>query len=153
MTWWTGLTKTKTRASLGRLGAREVELVGAPETGYALPDDDLDTVAVDQPVVALLPGLDSTTMGWKQRSWYVDDDQSVGVFDRNGNAGPTIWVDGAVVGAWTQRPDGEIATELLVDVGTDVCQGIDADAERLAAWLGDVRVRWRYPTSMTKRLA
>ena len=37
------------------------------------------------------------------------------VFDRNGNAGPTIWVDGRVVGGWAQRKSGEVAYALLAD--------------------------------------
>ncbi len=46
--------------------------------------------------MALLPGLDPTTMGGSSDDWYVTDDVAVLVFDRNGNAGPTIWVDGVV---------------------------------------------------------
>lgn len=155
MAWWTGLTKTKVRAALGAIGATEVVLTDGSEPGFVAAGDrfaELDAT-VDAPIVALLPGLDSTTMGWKQRGWYVDDDVTAGLFDRNGNAGPTVWVDGAVVGAWTQRPTGEIVVEIETTHGAEVADRVDAEARRTEKWLDGVRVNWRYPTPATKRLA
>ena len=61
------------------------------------------------------------------------------LFDSNGNAGPTVWWDGRVVGGWSQRRDGEIAFGLLEDVGRDARAAIDAEVDRLRAWVGDVR--------------
>jgi hypothetical protein len=78
-------------------------------------------------------------MGWKERDWYLGEHASV-LFDRNGNAGPTVWWDGRVVGGWAQRKDGEVVFRLLEDVGGEAEQAVAAEAERLAAWLGDVRV-------------
>lgn len=52
-----------------------------------------------------------------------------------------MWWDGRVVGGWAQRKDGEIAFRLLEDVGTDAARAVEAEAERLAAWLGPIRVR------------
>ncbi len=152
MTWWSGLTKAKVRAALSSLGAIEVELEDADEPGFVRDSDDLSPAPTDEPTVALLPGLDSTTMGWKQRAWYVDDSVAAGLFDRNGNAGPTVWVGGRVVGAWTQRVDGEIVVELVDEVGVEASELIAAEASRIATWLGDVRVNWRYPTPLTRRL-
>ena len=77
-------------------------------------------------------------MGWKEREWYLGPHGKV-LFDSNGNAGPTVWWDGRIVGGWSQRPDGEIAFGLLEDVGADGVRAIEAEAQRLAAWLGDVR--------------
>lgn len=153
MTWWTGLTKTKIRGALDRLDAIEVHMEGAAEPGYVLAAFDGETEASSGPSVALLPGLDSTTMGWKQRSWYVDDAAATGIFDRNGNAGPTVWVDGRVVGAWTQRADGEIAIEWCEQVDGEVTRLADAEADRMRQWLDEIRIRWRYPTAATKRLS
>ena len=58
-------------------------------------------------------------MGWKQRAWYLDPEVGAAVFDRNGNGGPTVWVDGRIVGGWVQRRDGTIAVRLLTDVGAE----------------------------------
>ena len=84
--WWAGWTAATTTRALADVGAVEVELDGGP--GFLLPDD-LEPVDDAEPWVALLPGLDPTTMGWKQRSWYLDPGVDPGVaaavFDRNGN--------------------------------------------------------------------
>lgn len=140
--WWTGWTVAAVRQALEAVEAVEVDLEDG-ETGYLLPDD-LDPVASPAPWVALLPALDATTMGWTSRDWYLGPHRQA-LFDTNGNAGPTIWVDGRIVGGWTQREDGEIALHLLEDVGTGTKQLIDAEAARLQGWLGTTRVRVSFP--------
>jgi winged helix DNA-binding protein len=133
--WWTGWTAKETRAALAVVPHAEVDLDGA--RGYALADD-LEPTAVPNPSAALLPTLDPTTMGWKERDWYLGEHAGV-LFDSNGNAGPTIWWGGRVVGGWSQRRDGEIVYRLLEDVGAEALRAVEAEAERVAAWLGDVR--------------
>ena len=71
----------------------------------------------------LLPGLDPSTMGWKQRAFHLAPDDVALLFDRNGNGGPTAWVDGRIVGGWHQRADGEIALHLTADVGAEARAG------------------------------
>ena len=133
--WWTGWTAREARAALAAVPHVAVDLDGAQ--GVALAGD-LDPSAPAEPGAALLPTLDPTTMGWKEREWYLGPHGEV-LFDANGNAGPTVWWDGRVVGGWSQRPDGEIVFGLLEDVGADGVRAIEAEAQRLAAWLGDVR--------------
>ena len=151
LAWWTGLPKGQIRAAAERCGVRTVSLDNTSEPAFVLVDDDLEAPSPNGET-ALLPGLDSTTMGWKQRSWYVDDTVEAGIFDRNGNAGPTVWFEGRVVGVWTQRSDGEIVSRLLDDIGSDGSARVAAEAERLRRWLGGVRVKWRFPTPITKQL-
>ena len=100
--------------------------------------DDLDPAEKLEPSAALLPTLDPTTMGWKERDWYLGPHASL-LFDQNGNAGPTVWWDGHVVGGWSQRRDGEIVFRLLEDVGAEAVRAVEAEVERLETWLGDVR--------------
>jgi hypothetical protein len=133
--WWTGWTARETRAALAATPHAEVDLGGS--TGYVLAED-LAPAPLPEPAAALLPTLDPTTMGWKERDWYLGEHAAT-LFDTNGNAGPTVWWDGRIVGGWSQRRDGEIALGLLEDVGRDGRRAIDAEAERLAAWVGDVR--------------
>jgi hypothetical protein len=147
--WWTGLTLGEVRRALTEVESVEVELDGGG-TGLMLADD-LDEVAAPDPWVALLPSLDSTPMGWTERDWYLGDHRPV-LFDRSGNVGPTIWSDGRVVGGWAQRKDGEIRLRFLEDVGAEVVRASEAEAERLAAWLGAVRVTPRFPTPLDKEL-
>ena len=133
--WWTGWTAREARAALAAVPHAEVDLGGA--SGYVLADD-LEPTPRPDPSAALLPVLDPTTMGWKERAWYLGPHGRT-LFDTNGNAGPTIWWEGRVVGGWSQRRDGEIALGLLEDVGADARAAIDAAAERLAAWVGAAR--------------
>jgi hypothetical protein len=142
--WWTGWTVALTRAALDAAGAVEVSLDGA--VGYVLPDD-LESTAPAEPWVALLPALDATTMGWAGRDWYLGAHRPR-LFDRNGNAGPTIWVDGRTVGGWAQRGSGEIALGLLEDVGAETARRIEAEAARLEAWIGPARIRTSFPTPL-----
>jgi hypothetical protein len=133
--WWAGWTAREARAALAAVPHETVELDGG--AGLVLADD-LDPVEAPAPAAALLPTLDPTTMGWKQRDFYLGPHAPV-IFDSTGNAGPTVWWDGRVVGGWAQRRDGEIAFRLLEDAGADAIRAVEQEAARLAAWLGDVR--------------
>jgi hypothetical protein len=133
--WWTGWTARETRAALAAVPHVEVDLDGA--TGYVLADD-LEPTPPAEPTAALLPTLDPTTMGWKERDWYLGEHAGI-LFDTNGNAGPTVWWDGRVVGGWSQRRSGEIVYRLLEDVGAAAVAAVEREAARLGAWLGDVR--------------
>ena len=133
--WWAGWTAREARAALAAVAPAEVDLGGG--TGYVLADD-LEPTSAPERSAALLPTLDPTTMGWKQREWYLGAHGPT-LFDTNGNAGPTIWWDGRIVGGWSQRRDGEIMLGLLEDVGSDARAAIDVEVARLQAWIGDVR--------------
>ena len=146
--WWTGLPMGQVRRAVAETGAVEVDLDGTP--GLVLPDD-LDPVPAPEPWVALLPALDPTTMGWAGRDFYLDPHRPA-LFDRNGNAGPTIWLNGHVVGGWAQRGTGEVVLRLLEDVGTDATEAIEAEAARLTAWLTPLRVTPRFRTPLEREL-
>lgn len=113
--WWFGQTLTWARAGLSDIGAVAVEVEGTVGAAYILPDD-LDPVDAPAPWGALLPGLDPTTMGWQDRHWYLGPHAGQ-LFDRSGNAGPTVWWDGRLVGAWGQDADGRVRLSYLDDPG------------------------------------
>ena len=146
--WWAGWTVATTRRALADCGSVEVE-VGSG-TAYVAPDDAEPVGPVD-PWVALLPGLDPTTMGWKQRDWYLPDACS-STFDRMGNAGPTIWVDGRVVGGWVQAPDGEIRTRFLLEVGEQQRAAVHRRADEVAGMLDETRCTVRFPSPVSTAL-
>jgi len=146
--WWTGLPMGQVRRAVAETGAVEVDLDGTP--GLVLPDD-LDPVPAPEPWVALLPALDPTTMGWAGRDFYLGPHRPA-LFDRNGNAGPTIWLDGHVVGGWAQRATGEVVLRLLEDVGADATAAIEAEVARLTAWLTPLRVTPRFRTPLEREL-
>jgi hypothetical protein len=148
--WWMGWTKRQMTTALEELDVVE----GATEAGapaFVLADD-VRATRRPAPWVALLPGLDATTMGWKERDWYLGEHGPT-LFDTNGNAGPTVWANGRVIGGWTQRKDGEIRVELLerVDRATDRLVREHRDA--LREWLGDVRFTPRFRTPLERSLS
>jgi len=149
MKWWTGWPVTQVRAALATIGAVEVQLEKG--TGYVLADDQ-DLVEADEPWVALLPALDPTTMGWKEREWYLGPHASR-LFDRNGNAGQTIWVNGKIVGAWGQRVSGDVVWELLEDIGRESLAEVERQAEELGTWLSDKRVIARFASPLDRELS
>ena len=104
-----------------------------------------------RPWVALLPALDPTVMGWAGRDWYLGPHRPA-LFDTNGNAGPTVWSDGRVVGGWAQRADGEVVVRFLEDAGAEARAAIEAEAARLGDWLGTVRITPRFRTPLELEL-
>lgn len=149
MRWWSGLTAREVRAALTAVQAVEVDLDG--ETGYVLPTDDALTSPVD-PWVALLPPLDPTVMGWQSREWYLGPHKAA-IFDSIGNAGPTVWCDGRIVGGWAIRDGGEVVTRALEDIGSEATRAIGLEADRLSDLLGSVRVYPRFVTPLQKELS
>jgi hypothetical protein len=144
--WWFGSTLTATRKALGDIGAVEVELDTGP--GYAL-GDDVETEPEVPPSAALLPGLDVTTMGWFDRDWYVGEHRNQ-VFDRSGNAGPTSWWNGRVVGGWYQDDAARVHVQLLEDPGRDGRRALTRRAAELTSWLDGVRIKPRFPSPLSK---
>ncbi|GHG65506.1 winged helix DNA-binding domain-containing protein [Streptomyces griseocarneus] len=147
--WWTGWTLRDTRAALADVGAVDVRLGAGP--GVALPGD-LEDAGPAGDWAALLPGLDPTAMGWRERDWYLAPEHVPFLFDRAGNVGPTVWWNGRVVGGWAQRANGEIVWRLLQDAGREAGAAIAAEAERLSSWIGDTRVTPRFRTPLEREL-
>jgi hypothetical protein len=140
--WWLGSTKGAVRAALADIGAVEVGL-DSGATGWVLPDDEPEAAVA--PWAALLPVLDPTVMGWKERDFYLGTHGPM-LFDTNGNAGTTAWWDGRIVGCWVQDPDGVVVLNLLEDVGSDARSALEAEAARLTTWLDGHRVSTVYPS-------
>lgn len=149
--WWTGWTVARVQAALAAVGAVEVALDEGP--GLVLPDD-LDVRSRDEPPagqVCLLPALDPTPMGYKERDWFLGPHRAA-LFDTNGNIGPTVWVDGRVVGGWAVRPDGEVITRLLEDIGGELADLVAARAGELTTWLDGTPVLPRFRTPLERDL-
>ncbi|MBF9068697.1 winged helix DNA-binding domain-containing protein [Streptacidiphilus fuscans] len=159
--WWTGWTLGAVRKALAGVGAEQVALTeghdasggpGGSVEGWVLPGDAKPTPA-PEPRAALLPALDPTAMGWRERGWYTDPDHAAQLFDRTGNIGPTVWWDGRVVGGWAQDPDGAVVWRLLEDVGREAEAAVTTEADRMGAFLAGTTVTPRFRTPLERELS
>ncbi len=148
--WWAGWTAGELNKALAGLDVVEVDLDGGG-TGVLLAEDT-EPVPDEPPWVALLPALDPTVMGWVDRGWYLGP-HATALFDRTGNAGPTVWYDGRVVGGWAQTSTGEVRYRLLEDAGRETAARVERAAAELTAWLGPVRVTPRFRTPLERELS
>ncbi|MCZ4497934.1 MAG: hypothetical protein JWQ74_487 [Marmoricola sp.] len=145
--WWLGATKAAVRRALAEIDPVEVALEDG-STGFVLADD-CAPVPDPGPWAALLPALDPTTMGWKQRDFYLGDHAGA-LFDRNGNAGPTAWWNGRVVGGWRQDDDGAVVVVPAEKLASEAAAALAAKASALTEWLeGDV-VRTIYQSPLAR---
>ncbi len=164
--WWTGWTAGETKRALSGLALVEVDLQGRPGVvlagdvepeagGSAAPGSEPGLgCGPDAPWAALLPALDPSVMGWAEREWFLGDaPQRALLFDRSGNAGPTVWWDGQVVGCWAQRRGGEIVFRLLRDIGGEGTAAVHEAAERLRQAIGLARITPRFRTLLERELS
>ena len=147
--WWAGWPLGQTREAIAALDTVEVELDGG-SVGMVLAGDE-SPVRSPAPWAALLPGLDPTTMGWAERDWYLGSHKPA-IFDTSGNAGPTVWWDGRIVGGWTQHQGGEIVCRLIDDIGAEGRRAVEREAARLQRWLGGTVVIPRFSTPLYEEL-
>ena len=138
-----------TRQALADCGAVEVELTEGPgwlaagrRAGREPPSRGW----------RCCPALDPTTMGWKQRDWYLPA-AAAEAFDSVGNGGPTLWVDGRIVGAWAQTRDGRDPHPLLrAGRRRRRRRQIDDRIAEVKAMVGDTRFTVRFPGNIHARI-
>ena len=132
--WWLGATKAAVRRALADADAVQVSL-DSGDTGWVLPGDEGPVEPVT-PWAALLPALDPTTMGWKQRAFYLDPADVPYLFDYAGNGGTTAWWDGRIVGCWVQADDGTVRLSYRGEPGAEARGALEDEAARLTRWFG-----------------
>lgn len=148
LVWWLGSTKTVVRRALADVGAVTVELEDSAP-GWVLADDRGE---VDEPGpwAALLPVLDPTAMGWKDRDFYLDPADVPYLVDTNGNIGTTAWWCGRVVGAWVQDGDGVVQVVHRRHLDHDAAEALRAEADRLTRWFDGVVISSGYTSQVMK---
>ena len=155
--WWTGFSKRETKKALEALGAVVVEAaIEGLGDGYLMLADDAQRlrgfIPPDDPYVFFLPSLDPYIMGYRDRRRFLAAEYRAKLFDRAGNAVPTVWVNGRVVGAWGQREDGSVIYGLLEPEGEDERAMLAGEARRLAGFLGGEYLSPAFRTSFTRTL-
>ena len=110
--WWTGWTVATTRRALADCGPSRSGSTRAPAGSRPGDDEPVGPVgSVGGAAARARPDHD----GLEAARLVPAPPRAAQAFDRMGNAGPTIWVDGRVVGGWAQTPDGEVRTQFFVE--------------------------------------
>jgi hypothetical protein len=147
--WWLGSTVSAVKQALGDVSAVEVTLDGGA-TGWLLPDDEL--VGHEADWGTLLPVLDPTVMGWKERGFYLGP-HGPELFDASGNAGTSVWWNGRIVGCWIQDQSEVVQLVFLEDPGAKARRVLRLEAERLTNWLEGDRVFTVYSSPAMREAA
>jgi hypothetical protein len=106
----------------------------------------------EAPTVFFLPGLDPFIMGYRDRRRSLAAGHEPHILARAGNTVPTVWVNGRVMGAWGQRPDGSLAWRLFEPVDPEVESLLTHEAARLEIFLAGETLASRYHTPFTRGL-
>ena len=157
--WWTGLSKSETNTALYALESSLVTVAIEELDGehLMLADDArrLRRFAPPQvPYVFFLPALDPYIMGYqdRSRSIRVAPEHRDKIFDRAGNAMPTVWVNGQVVGAWGQRKNGSVVFGLFEPISDDALALLTDEARRLESFLESEFLALSTSTPFTRNL-
>ena len=146
--WWLGATKARGHARAGRLEAVEVSLDGGA-TGWVLPDD-LDETDPVEPWAALLPVLDPTMMGWKERDFYLDPGTCRTSSTATATPAPPRGGTAASSAAGCRTTTAVVRVVLREDVPAARRGGARTEAERLTAWLDGTRISSVYSSLQMK---
>ncbi len=155
--WWTGLPKTDTRRALEKLGRKSASIrIAGLEADHILSSADEELIRTGFPAspkttVSLLPFLDPYIMGYKVRGRYMDYADYDMIFDRSGNAAPTVMLDGRIIGIWdVAETDGEPLVKLFLFEGVsgEAWGEIKRHAQRTGEFIAGKRVQVRKCSSM-----
>ncbi len=128
---WAGITLGAARRGLARIAGSLTELPGGL---VRLTSAERD--ADDLPAPTLLGAFDPVLHGWPDRRWVLGDLEP-GVVTSNGIFRPVALVGGRAVATWGLAA-GRLTRDPLpgVQIAASDARGLDADAERVVAYLG-----------------
>ena len=146
--WWTGLPARDIARALADLGDAvvSVALGDHPEPHLLLASDLREVLALpDSPPDAawLLPSLDPLIMGYTGRARFLSPDDAGKAFDRSGNALPTAWFRGRVVGLWSQDAAGRVVCHPFAPLDHEARDLLEDRAVALTTFLNGVVVPYR----------
>jgi hypothetical protein len=155
--WWTGFSAGETKRALETLAPSLVEVaVKDTDAPFLMLAGDAERLCVYDPPGALyaflLPALDPYIMGYRDRRRFLDPAYQDKILDRAGNAMPTAWIGGRVVGCWAQRKEGRVALGLFEGVGEEARALLEEEARRLKAFLAGEVLRLRTQTQYVRTL-
>jgi len=118
ISWWTGFKKGEVKKILKSLQDKIIHIgISNMKDKYLLlfSDEELlqSEIIPKEPIVHLLPVLDSYLQGYKDRDRYLSQEHYGYIFDRSGNVTSTILVNGRIIGIWDFFEDKEAVVKLF----------------------------------------
>jgi hypothetical protein len=133
---WVGIRGARPKRILAALGeeASQVDLDG---WAAVLLEADLDALrTAGRPQTArLLPAFDPYVVGVRPRGSLVAPEHEARIYRQQGWISPVVLVDGAAAGVWKYER-GRVELELFGPISSAARRAIDAEEERLRAFLG-----------------
>ncbi len=156
ISWWSGLGKTLVHRHLDNLGDWLVHTgITGLEGDFMMSQSDWDSLTSFAPLkdetVNLLPMLDPYIMGYKDRKRYLDPKDYHYIFDRSGNAAPTILLNGQIIGVWDVSPSQQNIIKMLLfckDVPQQVITQINHSASEIGTFISDQEVEIQHCEKM-----
>jgi hypothetical protein len=128
MAWWTGLPLATARRAL------QLADIGDDESGLYRSETPRAPIAA--PRVHLLPPFDEYTVGYQDRSAFLDPAHAERT--RNGIMSPVLLIDGRIAGVWSRtakRDRVEVRVELFGPVSRPILRELERAAARYGAFL------------------
>lgn len=161
ITWWAGLTKTKTRKALKSIGSQIKEFSLFEEPFYVNKSDYelLKKLKISKvPTINFIANLDPYLMGYKNRKRFINESFYNFVFDRSGNGTTSILLDGEVIGIWDfqDKPEPTIKYLIFEETTKTVHKEIQKQAKLIGKFIfeQDVKLKRCFePIPLTKSTA
>lgn len=152
ITWWTGFPKTQIRQILQKIQdlVFQLEIKGINRKYLMLTSGEeslMNEASLSDPLINLLPRLDSYIMGYRDRERYLEPERYNYVFDRSGNSASTILLNGRVIGIWDFE-DPLIKVFLFDNVHNTIFEEIYRKAIELGNFVSGKGIQLRECNSM-----
>lgn len=152
--WWTGFRKTEVKKVFTLPEILKIVVSGL-DGDYYITKNRLEKLKSFSPrekdQTALLPFLDPYIMGYKKRERYMDMTYWDYIFDRSGNAAPTILINGRVTGVWDflEKPEPAVKVYFFNPPNDHHLESIMEQAKQIGIFLAGKEVEVQICTNMT----
>lgn len=147
--WWCGLNAERCKTAFNSLKLVEVNVNGLPPMWGVETQADALLQTPDTPpdMVRLLPYEDALIKAYKPtRSRFYDDADIAedSAFSNFGEAVPTIWIDGQIMGVWTwiQKPNEPMTVEPFFQMTKALRKRLNPEIERVQHFIQASHVIW-----------
>lgn len=145
---WCGLEAGLASAAFAALKLTPITVEDMPETLYMLDADELHNTPDEIPEMArLLPFEDAFLNAYSATRYRFFDEEGLAediAFNRRGQAQPTLWLDGRIIGIWSwiKKDDEPMTVEPFEQITKTIRRRLKPEVERVAAFVNTEHILW-----------